>query len=89
MVKRGPAYWKEYNKYRYGWKKKGGRLSAHQALERKKLAARGRARRSMIKKGKAHRNDGTDVDHIDRNPLNNKASNLRVVPSSTNRSRPR
>ena len=55
----------------------------------KKRSARNAARREMIRKGKAAKGDGKDVDHKDGNPKNNKSSNLRVIPASKNRSYPR
>ena len=52
----------------------------------KERVARNKARRHMIKAGKASVGDGKDVDHIDSNPLNNKRSNWRVISSSKNKS---
>lgn len=55
---------------------------------KKKRAEQNAARREMEKRGLAHKGDGKDVDH--RVPLSkggkNTPSNLRVVPSSENRS---
>lgn len=51
-----------------------------------KRAARGRARYSLMKKGKVKVGDGKDVDHKDGNPHNNSPSNLRVQSASKNRS---
>lgn len=66
------------------------RANYHAKPEQKKRnAARLRARRLMIKEGKAARHDGRDIDHADGNPLNNKKSNLKVKPASENRSYPR
>ena len=48
--------------------------------------ARNKARRHMIKAGKARKGDGMDVDHIDSNPLHNTKSNWRVISSSKNKS---
>jgi glucan phosphorylase len=54
----------------------------------KKRIEQNKARRMMMKAGKAHKGDGKDVDHIQ--PLSkggaNVARNLRVVPKSKNRS---
>lgn len=54
---------------------------------RKKQAARMRARRAAEKAGKVKKGDGKEVDHKDFNPLNNSKKNLRVVPRSVNRRR--
>jgi len=55
---------------------------------KKKRAEQNAARRQMEKAGKVHKGDGKDVDH--RVPLSKggstSRSNLRVVPSSQNRS---
>jgi hypothetical protein len=58
-------------------------------LEKKKRAARNKARRLMIREGKAHKGDGKDVDHRSGNPLNDSKSNLRVISRHHNRSYPR
>jgi len=52
-------------------------------------ASRKAARRKVAKTGAVKKGDGKDVDHKNRNPLNNAKSNLRVQPASTNRSFPR
>jgi hypothetical protein len=39
----------------------------------------------MISAGKAKKGDGKDVHHKDRNPMNNKSSNLKVTSKSKNR----
>lgn len=68
-------YKKEYNSYHSKPKQK------------KRRAARNKARRIAIKtKGKAAV-AGKDVDHKDRNPHNNSRSNLRIQSRSKNRSR--
>lgn len=48
---------------------------------------RNKARRKMIKLGKASNGDGKDVDHVDRDPSNNAAKNLRMQHPSKNRGR--
>jgi hypothetical protein len=55
------------------------------AKQRKKRSNRVLARRKMIKKGKAHKGDGKDIDHKDGNALNNGDSNLRVRSVRSNR----
>ena len=47
---------------------------------------RNKARRKMIKAGKAKVGDGKDVAHKDNNHNNNKRSNLKTVSRSKNRS---
>lgn len=54
--------------------------------QKKKRASRGRARYSLVKKGRVRVGDGKDVDHKDTNANNNSGSNLRVQSQSTNRS---
>ena len=55
--------------------------------QKKRRAGRNKARALMITKGKARKGDGKDVDHRNRNPLNNSMSNLRIQSKSTNRAR--
>jgi hypothetical protein len=57
--------------------------------QKAKRASRGRARYSLMKKGKVKVGDGKDVDHKDTNANNNNPSNLRVQSKSKNRSYPR
>lgn len=52
----------------------------------KRRTARNRARRQMIKEGKAHVGDGKDVGHANSNPLDNRRSNLRMESKAHNRS---
>ena len=52
----------------------------------KRRAGRNKARRLMIKKGKVKKGDGNDVDHQNHNTLDNRPSNLRIMPKSKNRS---
>lgn len=53
---------------------------------------RNRARRNMIKAGKARKGDGKDVGHSDGNPMNTPkrgTKNLRMESKRANRSYPR
>jgi hypothetical protein len=53
--------------------------------QKKRRAARNKARRYMEKNGRVHKGDGKEVDHKDYNPKNNSPDNLRVVDQTTNR----
>lgn len=73
MTERKRDYAKEYREY-------------HAKPEQKKRrASRNAARRLMIQKGKVKKGDGKDVDHKNRNPLNNSLANLRVTSQKENR----
>ncbi len=66
-------YKKEYNEY-------------HGKPEQiKRRSSRNGARRKLEKEGRVSQGDGKDVDHKDRNPLNNGNGNLRVRSRSSNR----
>mgnify|MGYP000205080458 CR=1 FL=1 len=57
--------------------------------QKKRRAMRNRARRNMIKAGKAHKGDGKDVGHVDGNPYHTAkkgTSNLRMETKKANRS---
>lgn len=54
--------------------------------QKKKRAARNAARRKLMRNGKVSKGDGKDVDHRNGNPRDNRTSNLRVKPKSSNRS---
>jgi hypothetical protein len=54
--------------------------------QKKKRAARNKARRAMIRKGKAHKGDGRDVMHKDGNALHNTPSNWKMGSKKKNRS---
>ena len=51
-----------------------------------KNASRKRARRLLEKEGRVTKNDGKDVDHSNRKPLDNSNKNLKVKSKSSNRS---
>lgn len=53
--------------------------------QKKRRAARNKARRYMEKNGRVRKGDGKEVDHKDYNPENNSPGNLRVVDKTTNR----
>ena len=53
--------------------------------QKKRRAARNKARRHMERSGRVSKGDGKEVDHKDFNPENNNSSNLRVVKAKTNR----
>ena len=55
--------------------------------QKRRRAARNAARRKMVALGKARKGDGKDVDHKDRNPMNNSRSNLRMQSKKENRGR--
>jgi hypothetical protein len=52
-------------------------------------SSRNKARRAMMKTGKARKGDGKDVAHHNNNPLSNSPSNLSVQSKAKNRSFPR
>jgi hypothetical protein len=54
--------------------------------QKKRRAARNKARRRLNREGRTHKGDGKDVDHKDHNPMNNSSSNIRVRDRSANRS---
>jgi hypothetical protein len=54
--------------------------------QKKRRAARNKARRHLERDGRVSKGDGKDVDHKDHNPLNNSSSNIRVRDRSANRS---
>jgi hypothetical protein len=54
--------------------------------QKKKRAARNKARREMIKAGKVRKGDGKDVAHKDGNALHNVRSNWAVESKRENRS---
>ena len=73
----GRDYKKEYENYHSSPKQK------------KRRAARNKARGLLEKKGLVTKGDGKDVHHKDGDPSNFKLSNLSVQKPSTNRSFPR
>lgn len=61
----------------------------HQAAQIKRRASRNKARRAMIKAGKARKGDGKDIGHRNGNPLDDRMSNYKVQTKRSNRSYPR
>ena len=55
--------------------------------QRARRSSRNKARRLAIKKHGAAAVKGKDVDHKDRNPMNNSSSNLRIQSKKENRGR--
>lgn len=75
---------------------KGGRAAAQARYNSKpeqikKREGRNKARRWMIKAGKAHKGDGKDVEHKDGNALHDRKdlSNFKMGTKHENRSYPR
>ncbi len=75
MSKKPRNFKKEYKKWQ---------SSPKQIADR---AARNKARRAMVKAGKAKKGDGKDVAHKDSNPRNNSKTNLTMQSVKTNRGR--
>lgn len=74
MPRKVRDYKDEYNKYH------------SKPSQKKKRAARNKARSIMEKAGKVRKGDGKDVDHKNGNPRDNRKSNLNVKSKSANRS---
>lgn len=53
----------------------------------KRRSSRNKARALMVARGMAKKGDGKDVDHRNRNPKDNRPSNLRIQSKSANRAR--
>lgn len=68
-------YRKEYDNYHSSSK------------QRSRRSARNKARRAMVQAHGKGAVAGMDVDHKDRNPLNNTKQNLRIASRRSNRSR--
>jgi hypothetical protein len=57
--------------------------------QKKRRASRNKARREMIKAGKARKGDGKDVGHRNGNPLDDRMNNYVMQSKRSNRSFPR
>jgi len=55
--------------------------------QKKRRAARNKARRQLERSGRVSKGDGKEIDHKDFNPENNSSKNIRVVKAKTNRER--
>ena len=55
--------------------------------QRARRSSRNKARRLAVKKHGKSAVKGKDVDHKDRNPMNNSSSNLRIQSKKENRGR--
>lgn len=53
--------------------------------QKKRRAARNKARRMMQKNGRVSKGDGKEVDHKNKNPLDNSPDNLRIRSRTANR----
>lgn len=58
-----------------------------QPEQKKRRAARNKARAAALKSGRVKKGDGKDIDHKDFNPKNNSKGNTRVLDKSKNRAR--
>ena len=73
------AYTRDYKRE---YEAHGGTLE-----QKKRRAARNKARATAMKAGKVKKGDGLEIDHKDFNPLNNSPKNVRVVSKKTNRTK--
>ena len=73
MAQRDRDYRREYDDY-HGTER-----------QKKRRAARNKARRHMQKSGQVRKGDGREVDHKNYNAEDNSEGNLRVVDKKTNR----
>ena len=72
-------------KYKRNYRQEYDRFHANPA-QRKRNAARKRARRKLERSGRVRPFDGKDVDHKNKNANDNSDGNLRVRSKSANRS---
>ncbi len=63
--------------------------AAETRTRKDKRAARNRARYSLMKQGRVRKGDGKDVDHKNRNALDNRPGNLSVMSRAANLARKR
>lgn len=55
--------------------------------QKKRRAARNRARYRLMCAGRVSKGDGKEVDHKNGNPLDNSSDNLQVISRSANRAK--
>ena len=74
-----------------GYKRKYKQEAKYHATaeQKKKRAARNKARRAAIKAGKVRKGDGKDVHHKNGRPKDNRKKNISIKSASKNRSFPR
>lgn len=57
------------------------------AEQKKRRAERNASRAKMVRAGKARKNDGRDVDHVNHNTSDQSAKNLKMKSRSANRAK--
>jgi hypothetical protein len=55
--------------------------------QKKRRASRNAVRNKLAKAGAVRKGDGKEVDHKNMNPMDNRASNIRIVPKKINRTK--
>ena len=78
--KRSPTAHRTTAQMRQHGREYGGRPE-----QKKRRAARNKARSAAIASGKARKGDGKDIHHKDNNPRNNSKSNVKVLSRAKNR----
>lgn len=83
-------YWVGTGKNRH--RTAAGIRHEHEAFQsspkaKKANSARVSARKKALRDGRVHLHDGKEIDHKNSNPTDNRASNLRVISRTANRSK--